>query len=211
MPKILNNDIPVEMPPAAQAIYEEIENEFTVLLKSGERIDAVDAAGVSNKLRQILAGAVYLVPGHPEWKHIHDAKLDKLAEVVDDLQGEPLLVFTWFRFEREMIQKRIASARDLNVVEWNKRNIPVMVLNPASAGHGLNLQHGGSTVLFYSLPWSSEYYDQGIGRLARIGQKSPFVTVSNLTVRGSMDTVVAQALAHKHSVQSAVLEAVKRR
>jgi len=212
-PRVIYNSIPVTMPPSAVATYHKVEKELRAELVNGHAIEALTAGAASNKLRQILAGAAYTeakVPGRPQrWDRVHPAKLDRLAELVEEQQGEPVLVFVWYRFEVDMIKERIPGAGELDVKRWNAGEQAVAVAHPASAGHGLNLQEGGNTIVFFSLPWSGELFEQACGRLVRPGQRKPYVVINSLVVPGTMDTVVMAALQAKKDVQQAIIDAVR--
>ena len=177
----------------------------------GQDIDAVNAAALSNKLQQMANGAVYDESGNV--RNIHDRKLDALEDLIESANGKPLLVAYWFKHDRERILKRF-PARDINtkkdIEEWNEGKIPVALIHPASAGHGLNLQEGGSTIVWFSLTWSLELYQQLNARLYRQGQKHT-VIIEHLVTEGTVDEDILRTIEKKDTTQNAMIEAVKAR
>ena len=175
----------------------------------GREIDAVSAAALSNKLLQMANGAVY-----DEDKNIialHSRKLDALEDIIEATNGKPLLVAYWYKHDKERIQKRfgvreIKSSAD--IAEWNAGKIPVALIHPASAGHGLNLQDGGSSLVWFGLTWSLELYQQTNARLWRQGQKDT-VVIQHIIAKGTIDERVMAALAQKDKTQAALIDAVK--
>ena len=134
--------------------------------------------------------------------------------MVEELQGEPLLVFYWFRHELERLLVRMPWAKQLSepgvMDAWNKRKVELLFAHPGSAGHGLNLQHGGSNICWFTLPWSLELWRQANGRLTRFGQKAQYVAVHTL-MAGEMDYAVMDALSEKGRVEARVMEEVRLR
>lgn len=156
-------------------------------------------------------GAVYDESGNV--RNIHDRKLDALEDLIESANGKPLLVAYWFKHDRERILKRF-PARDINtkkdIEDWNEGKIPVALIHPASAGHGLNLQEGGSTIVWFSLTWSLELYQQLNARLYRQGQKHT-VIIEHLVTEGTVDEDILRAIEKKDNTQNAMIEAVKAR
>ena len=177
----------------------------------GEDIDAVNAAALSNKLQQMANGAVYDESGNV--RLIHDRKLDVLEDMIEAANGKPVLVAYWFKHDRDRILKRF-RARDINtkkdIEDWNAGKIPVALIHPASAGHGLNLQEGGSSIVWFSLTWSLELYQQLNARLYRQGQKHT-VVIGHLVTEGTVDEDILKAIERKDNTQSAMIDAVKAR
>lgn len=208
MPDRIINKINVSLSATEQKRYDTLKREMAVSVK-GKEIDAVNAAALSNKLLQMASGAVYdeekrMIP-------VHDRKLDALEEVIEGANGKPVLVAYWYKHDLERIKKRftvqeIKTKED--IADWNERKIPVAVIHPAAAGHGLNLQSGGCTLVWFSLTWSLELYEQTNARLYRQGQKET-VVIHHLLAKGTIDEDVMNALAHKNKTQAALIDAVK--
>ncbi|HEU4440154.1 MAG TPA: SNF2-related protein, partial [Methylomirabilota bacterium] len=173
------NELRVAMPAEAAALSERLVKELWATLPSGADLEALSASTVAVKLRQVSSGAVYLRPpkaddpgGKGPWEEVHGAKLVALGELLDELQGEPLLVFYWFGHELERISamlrrrgvpfRRLESASD--VLEWNRGGLEVLLAHPQSGGYGLNLQGGGHHVAWFALPWSHELWTQANAR-----------------------------------------------
>ena len=209
MPERLDVTIPVRIPPEAKALYTEMEKE-EILALAGEVIDAGSAAAVTGKLLQLANGAVY--DEHHEAHEVHAAKLDALEDLVEAANGKPVLVFYAFQHDRDRILVRFPAAALMENSEtvraWNAGELPLLLAHPASAGHGLNLQEGGSTVIWFGLTWSLELYQQANARLHRQGQRET-VTVFHLVAEGAVDEEVMHVLAGKADRQEAMLEAVK--
>ena len=208
MPDCIINKINIPLSATEQKRYDTLKREMAVSVK-GKEIDAVNAAALSNKLLQMASGAVYddekrMIP-------IHDRKLDALEDVIEGANGKPVLVAYWYKHDLERIKKRftvqeIKTKED--IADWNERKIPVAVIHPAAAGHGLNLQSGGCTLVWFSLTWSLELYEQTNARLYRQGQKET-VVIHHLLAKGTIDEDVMNALAHKNKTQAALIDAVK--
>lgn len=208
MPDRIINKINIPLSATEQKRYDTLKREMSVSVK-GKEIDAVNAASLSNKLLQMASGAVYddekrMIP-------IHDRKLDALEEVIEGANGKPVLVAYWYKHDLERIKKRftvqeIKTKED--IADWNERKIPVAVIHPAAAGHGLNLQSGGCILVWFSLTWSLELYEQTNARLYRQGQKET-VVIHHLLAKGTIDEDVMNALAHKNKTQAALIDAVK--
>lgn len=214
LPELTINTVPVSIPPAAKQLYKGLAKDMAVDLEivGGVGVMTVPSAGVlSSKLSQITSGHMYgETPDDPEIP-IHPAKLDALGEIIEQTEGG-VLVFYRFKHEATRILDRFPQAvpvsRSGAVAAWNRREIPVMVAHPASAGHGLNLQHGGNTAVWTSLSWSAEEWLQANARLHRQGQKNR-VMVHVLTVPGSIDDQVRKAVEGKVTVQEALLAAIE--
>jgi len=167
---------------------------------------------LSGKLLQMANGAVY--DENQNVRVIHDGKLDALEELIDSLAGEPLLVFYWFRHDLARILERLPKARTLktaiDIEDWNARRIPVCLVHPASAGHGLNLQDGGHNICWFGSTWDAELYEQANARLQRQGQKNT-VFIHHLMAEGTIDDDVLAALKRKDKEQSGLITALKAR
>ena len=174
---------------------------------------------ISPLLIQIANGGIYKNDGAFEW--IHDKKLDALEDVIEASNGQPILVAYWFKSDLERIENRLKKIKDKtdisfeildkpeSIEKWNKGEISVGLIHPQSAGHGLNLQEGGNVLVWFSLTWSLELYQQTIGRLYRQGQKASSVVVIRIIGSGTIDEDVIKALDKKERTQDALIEAVK--
>lgn len=209
MPECVMNRVPVFLSPAEQDTYNALKRELVVQL-GGEEVDAVNAAALSNKLCQMANGAVYTEDKHTVC--FHDRKLDALEDLLEGANGKPVLVAYWFKQDLERIQKRF-TVRELkssgDIQDWNAGRIPVAVIHPASAGHGLNLQAGGSTLVWFGLTWSLELYQQTNARLWRQGQQSATVIIHHIIAQGTIDEQIMRALEDKDRTQAALIHAVK--
>ncbi len=211
MPERLERDVTVKLPPVAKGKYKELEREMVAKLE-GKTVDAVNAAVLTNKLLQMASGAVY--DENKDVAELHSAKLDALEDLIEAANGKPVLIYYNYRHDKERIQKRFKEAQEIKTPEdfqaWNRSEIPVAIAHPASMGHGLNLQHGGSTVIWFSLPWSLELYQQANARLWRQGQKDT-VVIFRLLSEGTIDRDVVRALTKKDLTQENLMRAVKAR
>ena len=176
----------------------------------GQTITAANAAAVTNKLLQMAQGAVYDENG--EYHVIHDAKLEALADIVEAANGKPVLVYYAFKSDAARIKQAFPDAVELggsdDVERWNRGEIGLMIAHPDSAGHGLNLQGGGSTMVWFGLTWSLEKYQQANARLYRQGQTQT-VVIHHLIAEGTVDERVLKVLEGKATLQDALMEAVK--
>lgn len=210
MPECIINEVPVILSEKDQKAYNSLKKDLVLSLK-GEEIDAVNAAALSNKLCQMANGAVY--GEDKKVLEVHDKKLDALEDLIEATNGKPVLVVYWFKHDLERIKKRF-SIREIkstiDIKDWNDGEVPVAVIHPASAGHGLNLQAGGSTLIWFGLTWSLELYQQTNARLWRQGQKET-VVINHIIAKGTIDEDVMKALNKKEVSQEALLEAVKAR
>ena len=211
MPECIYNRVEVTMSKEEKALYEQLENDMIIPFGEGEDIDAVNAAALSNKLQQMANGAVYDESGNV--RHIHDRKLDALEDLIEAANEKPLLVAYWFKHDRDRIMKRF-KVRDIStkkdIEDWNAGKIPVALIHPASAGHGLNLQEGGSTIVWFSNIWPLELYQQLNARLWRQGQKHT-VVIEHIVTAGSIDEDILLSLEKKDNTQEAMIAAVKAR
>ena len=211
MPEKISNRIEVELEQKERQLYDDFQREMCVSLGNDEELDAMNAAGLSNKLLQMANGAVY-----GEGKkvlRIHDRKLDALEDLIEAANGKPLLVAYWYKHDLARIRERFdvrAIDTEQDIDDWNAGKIPVALIHPASAGHGLNLQEGGSTIVWFGLTWSLELYQQLNARLWRQGQKNT-VVIQHIITRGTHDEDVIKALEAKDMRQSALIAAVKAR
>lgn len=208
MPKCLLNEVPVYLSEKEWSIYSKFKDEMVANLGE-EEIDAVNAAVLSGKLLQMANGAVY--GSENKTLIIHDKKLDALEDLIEGANGKPILVAYWFKHDLERIKNRfpvrqIKTSKDIE--DWNDGNIPIAVIHPASAGHGLNLQSGGSTLIWFGLTWSLELYQQTNARLYRQGQNET-VIIHHILTKGTIDEDVMTALTRKEETQASLIDAVK--
>lgn len=208
MPECIINEVLITLSEKEQKSYNSLKKDLVLSLK-GEEIDAVNAAALSNKLCQMANGAVY--GEEKKIFEIHDKKLDALEDLIESANGKPVLVAYWFKHDLERIKKKfeireIQTSKD--ITDWNKGKIEIAAIHPASAGHGLNLQAGGSTLIWFGLTWSLELYQQTNARLWRQGQNET-VVIHHIIAKGTIDEDVMKALKRKEKVQSDLIDAVK--
>lgn len=210
LPEATHQHITVQLPPKARKHIDTLKRDL-VLDLDDDTIDAANAATLSLKLQQLAGGAIYNEAGD-NYITIHDEKIQALAELVDQSAGNTMLVCYWFKHERDRILDAIPGARVLDTQQdfhdWNNGDIPVALIHPASAGHGLNLQAGGHIMVWYTTPWSLELYEQANARLHRQGQTEP-VSIIHIDTEDSIDQTVHQALTRKDTTQQALITAVK--
>ena len=211
LPERLDIPVTVRLDDKARAAYDKMEQDMLLPLKD-QMITAASAAVVTGKLLQLANGAIY--DADHNYHVIHDAKLDALEDLVEEAQGEPVLVYYSYQHDLHRLLERFPKAKQLFTAEdvdrWNRGKIPMMLAHPDSAGHGLNLQQGGHIVVWFGLTWSLEKYQQANARLHRQGQGHP-VTVYHVIAEGTMDEQVMRILDRKDQRQSALIEAVKAR
>lgn len=208
MPECIVNEVSVSLNEKEWNIYSKFKDDMVTKLDD-EEIDAVNAAVLSGKLLQMANGAVY--DSENKTHIIHDKKLDALEDLIEGANGKPVLVAYWFKHDLERIKKRfpvrqIKASKDIE--DWNDGNIPIAVIHPASAGHGLNLQSGGSTLIWFGLTWSLELYQQTNARLYRQGQNDT-VIIHHIIIKGTIDEDVMTALTRKEETQASLIDAVK--
>ncbi len=210
MPELISNRVEVQLSPKERKQYDTLKRDMILQLNGGE-VDAVNAASLSGKLLQLANGAVYSVDGKA--LPIHSRKLDALEDLVEAANGKPLLVAYWYKHDLARIQERFPESRIIDtpadIADWNAGKIAIGLLHPASGGHGLNLQEGGSTVIWYGLTWSLELYQQLNARLWRQGQKNSTVIIHHIVTAGTHDEDVLRALERKDMGQAALINAVK--
>ena len=214
MPELVNSRYTVYLSEKEQERYEELKKDLVLQLPDGD-ITAANAAALSGKLSQMANGAIYTDTG--ETVSVHERKLDALEDIIEAANGKPVLVAYWFRHDFEMISERLQKLKipydrldvDATIRKWNAGEIPVALIHPASAGHGLNLQAGGSTLVWFGLTWSLELYQQTVARLWRQGQSSETVVVQHIITDGTIDGRIMKALSEKDNMQSALIDAVK--
>ena len=210
MPELILNDLEINLDEEDQIKYKKFKKEMVMTIQEKE-IDAINAASLSNKLIQLANGSIY--DEDKKFYEVHNKKLDKLEEIIESANGKPVLVAYWFKADKERIEKRfkvreIKTADDIK--QWNKGMINLALIHPASAGHGLNIQSGGSTLVWFSLTWSLELYQQTNARLYRQGQKDT-VVIHHLITKNTIDEDIMKSLKRKDKTQEALMRAVKAR
>ena len=214
MPELISAKYKAELSEKEREKYEKLKSELVLNLDDGE-VTAANAASLSNKLCQMANGAIYDDEG--EVIRIHDQKLDALEDIIEAANGRPVLVACWFRYDLERITERLHRLKipcsrldtDGSIRKWNAGEIPVALIHPASAGHGLNLQDGGNMLVWFGLTWSLELYQQTVARLWRQGQESETVVVQHIITKGTIDERIMKALSEKDTTQAALIDAVK--
>ena len=215
MPECVYVNHEVELNSQERKLYDQLKKDLIIPLEDGD-IDAANAASLSNKLLQMSNGAVYDENG--ETRVIHQRKLEKLEDLIESANGQPVLIAYWFKHDRQRIWEYLTacgySPRDIreskDIKDWNDGRIPVALIHPASAGHGLNIQSGGHTLIWFGLTWSLELYQQTNARLWRQGQKET-VTIHHIVTKNTVDEDVLSALASKDVTQEKLIAAVKAR
>nr|DAS43916.1 MAG TPA: Helicase of the snf2 rad54 family [Caudoviricetes sp.] len=216
LPDMVIHEIPVSLDAKAEKAYKELERKMILELPENEEISVTSAAALSNKLLQLANGAVY--DEEHKAHEVHTSKLDAFLELVESLQGKPLLVFYNFQHDKERILKVLGTkklrVKELKTVQdeddWNHQEIDILLTHPASSAYGLNLQQGGNHVCWFGLTWNYELYTQANKRLHRQGQTEK-VIVHHLICSGTRDEDVMKALKKKEGVQDFVMESLKAR
>lgn len=214
MPECVMNEVPVTMSTQEHRLYNSLKSDLIISL-NGADIDASNAASLSNKLCQMANGAVY--DENKNTQSIHERKLDALEDLIEASNGKPVLVAYWFKHDLERITARLNKSGVVydmidtvdTIRKWNEGLIEVGLIHPASAGHGLNLQQGGSTLVWFGLTWSLELYQQTNARLWRQGQQADTVVIHHIITKDTVDESIMNALQRKEKTQDALIEAVK--
>ena len=214
MPQLISTEYEVRLSEKERKKYDSMKSDLVLELTDRE-ITAANAASLSGKLSQMANGAIY--DDKQEAIEIHSRKLDALEDIIESMNGRPLLVAYWFRHDLERISERLNSLHipfskldtTASIKRWNSGEMPVALIHPASAGHGLNLQGGGSALAWFGLTWSLELYQQTVARLWRQGQESETVVVQHIITKGTIDERIMKALELKDTSQSALIDAVK--
>lgn len=214
MPELVSSRYEVYLSDKERKKYDSLKTDLVLKLTDGE-ITAANAASLSGKLSQMANGAIY--DDRQEVIKIHDRKLDALEDIIESMNGKPVLVAYWFKHDLERISERLKSLHisfskldtTNSIKRWNNGELPVALIHPASSGHGLNLQSGGSTLVWFGLTWSLELYQQTVARLWRQGQKADTVVIQHIITKGTIDERIMKALELKDISQSALIDAVK--
>jgi len=214
MPDLVTAEYPVKLSDKERERYDELRQDLVLKLAGGD-VTAANAAALSGKLCQMANGAVYGDDGTVHY--IHNRKLDALEDLIEAANGKPVLVAYWFKHDLERISARLKERHisftkldtSDSIASWNEGKWPVALIHPASAGHGLNLQSGGSTIIWFGLTWSLELYQQANARLWRQGQKAETVVLHHIIAKDTIDERVMKALSAKDKTQTALIDAVK--
>lgn len=214
MPELISTEYPVYLDEKEMEKYEGLKKDL-ILSTTEHEVTAANAASLVNKLLQMANGAVYT--DDAEAVTFHDRKLDALEDIIEAANGKPLLVAYWFKHDYTRIVQRLEKLgvsymkidSNESITKWNNRDISVALIHPASAGHGLNLQKGGNTMVWFGLTWSLELYQQCVCRLYRQGQTEDTVTIIHLIAQGTVDEKIMKALFMKDTTQAALIDAVK--
>ena len=214
MPELIISEYPVKLSEEERQHYEELKEELVLELPDGD-VTASNAGSLSNKLSQMANGAIY--SDDRDILPIHDRKLDALEDIIEAANGKPVLVAYWFKHDLARIQERLNKLhipfatmdKADGISRWQRGELPVGLIHPASAGHGLNLQSGGSTLIWFGLTWSLELYQQTNARLWRQGQQSETVVIQHIITAGTIDRKIMSALQKKEETQNALIDAVK--
>jgi SNF2 family DNA or RNA helicase len=214
MPELISTEYKVHLRTAESLKYKGLKKHLVLQLKD-ERITAANAASLTGKLLQAANGAIF--SDDEQSVILHDRKLDALEDLIEAANGNNLLVAYWFKHDLQRITERLKKLKvpfacldtSQSIERWNAGELPVALIHPASAGHGLNLQNGGNSLIWFSLTWSLELYQQTNARLWRQGQRSETVVVQHIITTGTIDERIMQVLSGKARIQDALIEAVK--
>lgn len=214
MPELIESNYNVELSEEEMKRYQELKKELVLSLPEGE-ITASNAASLAGKLTQLANGAIYSDDG--AIINIHEAKLNAMEDIIESSQGHPMLLAYWYKHDLVRIKERLdkigASYQkidtDQSIKDWNEGRIQVGLIHPGACGHGVNLQKGGSHIVFFGQTWSLELFIQTVGRLWRQGQKSNTVVVQHIVAKGTIDERILKALSEKDVTQAALIAAVK--
>lgn len=209
MPELVSVAKEVRLSETEKKRYDELKKSLVLELPGGE-VTSANAASLTLKLSQMANGAIYT--DDKNVVNIHDRKLEALEDLVESANGKSVLVAYWFKHDKDRIRERM-EARELkepqDFADWNAGKIPVALIHPASAGHGLNLQQGGSILIWFGLTWSLELYQQTNARLWRQGQADKTVIIQHIVAKDTIDERILNVLKHKDGTQAALIEAVK--
>ena len=214
MPELISNEYPVYLDETEMDKYESLKKDL-ILSTPEHEVTAANAASLVNKLSQMANGAVYT--DDENIITFHDKKLDALEDIIESANGKPILVAYWFKHDYQRIVARLNQIgvkymkidSDESITKWNNGEIPVALIHPASTGHGLNLQQGGNTMVWFGITWSLELYQQCVCRLYRQGQTEGTVTIIHLISQGTIDEKIMKALSEKDNTQASLIDAVK--
>ncbi len=209
MPELVSVAKEVRLSETEKKRYDELKKSLVLEFPGGE-VTAANATSLTLKLSQMANGAIYT--DGKDVAAIHDRKLDALEDLVESANGKPVLVAYWFKHDKDRIRERM-EARELkepqDFADWNAGKIPMALIHPASAGHGLNLQQGGSILIWFGLTWSLELYQQTNARFWRQGQADKTVIIQHIVAKGTIDERILKVLEYKDGTQAALIEAEK--
>lgn len=214
LPPRIDRTVSIRLNEDVKKEYDDFERKAVLKLTEEDQISAINAAALTTKLVQFANGAVY--DEEKVWHEMHKEKLEALEEIIESANGQPVLVFYWYKHDIERIQKHLKAYNPVqlknsaDIKRWNNKEVQVMLAHPASAGHGLNLQAGGNIIVWFGLTWSLELYMQANARLDRQGQTQS-VIIHHLVALGTMDEDILEAIAGKYQAQEALMNAVKAR
>ena len=235
MPRLVTNELRFDLPPDIRRVYDALEDDMIAKLSTGETVRAANAGAAAMKCRQVANGGLYLDPSIEEllraagigrnlkrdWTTLHDLKTDLVEELVEELQGSPLLVAYDFNHDLDRLRRRFGKdvpyigggvstkrAKELEAA-WNRGELPILLGHPASMGHGLNLQGAGNHVCIHSMTYDLDLYDQLIRRVWRQGNEARRVFVHHIIARDTVDDVMFWVLRAKDRTQRALLDALK--
>jgi SNF2 family DNA or RNA helicase len=209
-------EYPISLSELERGIYDRLKKDTVISIMDDDgEITAANAAALSNKLCQLAGGAVYDDAGL--YHSFHSRKLDALEDLIESANGNPVLIAYWFRHDLDRIAERLRKLRipfsrmdtEESIRRWNNSELPVGLIHPASAGHGLNIQAGGSALIWFGPTWSLELYQQTNARLWRQGQTSATVVIHHIIAKDTIDERIMKALSDKNRTQTALIEAVK--
>lgn len=217
LPSVVKDQVFVDLPPRAMALYRKHEREMFIRLDNLKEVEAANAAVLSGQCWQLANGAIYDDPEErTSWAEIHTAKLTKLDEMLEQAVGNPVLVGYWFRHDRERLMAKYPKATFMNKnnitevkARWNAGKIPLLFMNPQSVSHGLNMQFGGHIVIWFSQIWSGGRHDQLIARLRRPDQRAPHIISRYITARGTVDEVIQESRDNRLRGQAQLLNALR--
>jgi SNF2 family DNA or RNA helicase len=218
MPELITNKVYIELPPGARKIYKELEDQLMTAIGDGS-VSALNAAVAVGKCQQVANGAVYLDGVEKEIKILHREKLDVVKDLVEEMYGKPVLIGYHYRHDLAALKEAFPDAPVIGsgvtgdamnaiIDKWNAGEVPVLLAHPQSAGHGLNLQGAGHAVIWYSLTWSLEIYEQFVRRLWRQGQRNNIV-VHQIIASKTIDEAIIKAIERKDNTQQSLLNAIK--
>lgn len=216
MPTLIENNYVVCLSSQEMDIYTKMKNEYVLSILGNMDVTAANAAVLTGKLSQLANGAVYSDKG--DTITIHKKKIEALEDIIESMSGRPLLVAYWYKHDFEIICKCLEKMKviykkidtEQNIIDWNSGKIQVGLISPGASGLGINLQEGGNTLVWYSLPWSLELYQQTNARLWRMGQKSKSVVIIRLMTEGTIDEHIAEILEKKDNTQRGLFDALKK-
>lgn len=214
MPELISREYPVYLDEKERKVYEDLKKDLVLQQDDGE-VSVANAAGLSNKLLQLANGAVYADDGTVV--ELHGKKLDALEDILESACGKPVMIVYWYKHDYMRITERLHKLgvdyekldSDESIQKWNEGKVSTILLHPASASHGLNIQRKNASIVFYSLTWNLEYYSQTIARIWRQGQKSKTVVVEHIITKDTIDERILKALETKDTSQAALIDAVK--